>query len=146
MAEKVYLSSSDKETKEIAKTLINSLTEGTVICLVGSMAVGKTTFSQGIGSALGISRLISPTYMIMREYLISDHSFLKRLFHLDLYRLKSAEDIKAFDIDEIWNNPENLVLIEWPETLTDLLPTNRIDIFIKATGDTQREITITKHQ
>ncbi len=145
MEEKTFVTSSDTETQGLAKEIIDSLTAGTTIALVGPMAAGKTTFSQGIGESLGIPRIVSPTYLIMREYPVKDHPFLKRLFHLDLYRLSSAEEIKAFDIEEIWNQPENLVLIEWPEIIESLLPKNHIGINLKPTGPTQREIKITKH-
>ncbi len=142
--EEVFLTSSDRETKELAKKTIDSLTSGTVIALTGPMAAGKTTFTQGVGEVLGISRVVSPTYLIMREYSIEGHKFLKRLFHLDLYRISSVEEIRSFDLDEIWNQPENLVLIEWPEIEKSVLPKKRIDITIKSTGSDQREITIGK--
>ena len=143
--EETFLTSSSQETQDIAKNILSSLSSGTVITLTGPLASGKTTFSQGIGEALGIPRVVSPTYLIMREYSITNHPFLQRLFHLDLYRLNSVEEIKSFDLEEIWNQPENLVLIEWPENLLDLLPKKHLEVTFKSTGPTQREIKITKH-
>ncbi len=142
MAKETYVSDGDQETKQIAADLVNSLTSGVVICLEGSMAAGKTTFSQGVGEALNIPRIVSPTYMIMREYPVIGHSTIKRLFHLDLYRLNSAEEIKAFDLEEIWSQPENLVLVEWPEKFFDLLPKKRIEVKIKVVSDNERQIEI----
>jgi len=142
--EEKYLTTSPEETQEIAKNLVQSLTSGTTICLVGTLASGKTTFTQGLGQALGLSRVTSPTYMIMREYGVSGHSHIKRLFHLDLYRLNSAEEIKAFDLEEIWSDPQNLIVIEWPEKILEILPQKHYLINFKQTGDSQREISLFK--
>lgn len=142
--EKVYLTSSSEETQEIATNLVSGLSIGTTICLIGDLATGKTTFTQGIGESLGLKRLTSPTYMIMREYKVEKHQKIKRLFHLDLYRLNSKDEIKAFDLEEIWSDPENLIVIEWPEKILDILPKSHHLITIKQTGPTQREISIIK--
>ncbi len=145
MEKELYLSYSNEDTQELAQKLISNIKSGGVICLYGPMAAGKTTFTQGIGLSLGLSRVTSPTYLIMKEYLLVDHPFLKRLYHLDLYRIGASEEIKAFDLEEIWSNPENLVLIEWPEIIGDLLPDRRIDISIKPTSQNERQITINNH-
>lgn len=140
--EQLFVSSSTEETQDIASTLISNLEKGTTICLYGRLAAGKTTFTQGLAGSLGISRLVSPTFIIMREYPVTSHPVIKRLYHLDLYRLQSVEEIKAFDVDEIWSDPSNLLVIEWPEKFIDILPKSRIDIHFKATSDNQREIKI----
>ncbi|KKT29626.1 MAG: hypothetical protein UW41_C0003G0036 [Candidatus Collierbacteria bacterium GW2011_GWC2_44_18] len=143
--EQLFVSSSTEETQEIAYRLASGLKKGTTLCLYGSLAAGKTTFTQGLASFFGISRLVSPTFIIMRQYPVTLHPVIKTLYHLDLYRLNSVEEIKAFDVEEIWNDPTNLLIIEWPEKFVDILPKNRIDIFLKATGDNQREIRILTH-
>ena len=117
----------------------------TTICLYGALAAGKTTFTQGLASFFTIPRLVSPTFIIMREYPITNHPVIKTFYHLDLYRLGSIAEIKAFDVEEIWYDPTNLMVIEWPEKFIDILPQKRIDIFFKATGDDQREIKIVTH-
>lgn len=142
--EQLFVSTSSEETQAIAKDLVSQLDAGTTICLYGSLAAGKTTFTQGLASDLGVSRLVSPTFIIMREYPVNTHSVIKRLYHLDLYRLNSVEEIKAFDVEEIWADPSNLLVIEWPEKFIDILPKNRIDIHFKATSENQREIKIVK--
>jgi tRNA threonylcarbamoyladenosine biosynthesis protein TsaE len=143
--EQLFVSSSSEETQEIAVRLASKLEKGTTVCLYGSLAAGKTTFTQGIASFLGILRLVSPTFIIMRQYPVNSHPVIKTFFHLDLYRLDSVEDIKAFDVEEIWSDPDNLLVIEWPEKFTDILPAKRVDIFFKATADNEREIKIIDH-
>jgi tRNA threonylcarbamoyl adenosine modification protein YjeE len=140
-----YISTSYEETREIAQKFAEHLERGTTICLYGELAAGKTTFTQGIGEALGIKRLVSPTFLIMRQYPVTAHPVIKTLYHLDLYRLNSIEDIRAFDVEEIWSSPENLLVIEWPEKFADNLPKERFDIFFKANGDNERSINIIKH-
>jgi tRNA threonylcarbamoyladenosine biosynthesis protein TsaE len=142
--ENTFVSTSYEETREIAQKFAGKLEKGTTICLYGELAAGKTTFTQGIGQAFGIDRLVSPTFLIMRQYPVKDHPVIKTLYHLDLYRLSSIEDIKAFDVEEIWSSPENLLVIEWPEKLQESLPKKRFDIFFKANGDNEREIKIIK--
>ena len=143
--EETFISTSDQETQEIAQTLASKLKQGTTICLWGDLAAGKTTFAQGLAKYFGINRLTSPTFIIMREYPIKNNEVIKTIHHLDLYRLESKEDIKAFDIDEITADPSNLAIMEWPEKLGDYIPKKRIDVFLKATDDNEREIKMLKH-
>ena len=82
----------------------------------------------------------------MRQYPVTNHPVIKTLYHLDLYRLSSIEDIKSFDVEEIWSSPENLLVIEWPEKFVDNLPKERYDIFFKANGDNERQIRIQEHK
>jgi len=124
---------------------LEKIEKGTTLCLYGELAAGKTTFTQGIGKALGIERLVSPTFLIMRQYPVTNHPVIKTLYHLDLYRLESVEDIKAFDVEEIWSSPENLLVIEWPEKFKDYFPKERFDIFFKANGENERDIRIVSH-
>ena len=144
--ETTFISASYEETREIAKKFAQKLEKGTTVCLYGELAAGKTTFTQGIGQALGIDRLVSPTFLIMRQYPVTNHPVIKTLFHLDLYRLNSIEDIKAFDVEEIWSDPESLLVIEWPEKFKEYLPKTRYDIFFKANGENEREIKIHEHK
>lgn len=143
--EKVFVSSSVEDTQEVAREIVTGANSGGVICLFGALAAGKTTFSQGIGLALGVPRMTSPTFVIMRQYAITNHPIIKTLYHLDLYRLESPEDIKAFDLGEIWSDQSNLLLVEWPEKFLDYFPKKRIDVYFKETGLLQREIKIIKH-
>lgn len=140
--EQLFVTESREETQEIAAKVAASLLEGTTICLYGDLAAGKTTFTQGLASYFGINRLVSPTFIIMREYPVEGQTVIKRLYHIDLYRLNSVEEIHAFDIEEIWADKTNLVIIEWPEKFIDILPQKRIDIYLRANGENEREIKI----
>ncbi len=102
---------------EFARELLDNL-DGNCIALTGNLGAGKTRFVQEVAKNLDIKeRVISPTFVIMKEYkIISDKRF-KKLVHIDAYRLQSEDDLKVFKIKEILENSENLIFIEWPERL-----------------------------
>src|SRR3990167_5102830 len=107
----VYVTGSAEETKELAKEFAAKLKQGITLCLFGELAAGKTTFTQGLGEFFGIGRMLSPTYTIIRQYPLGEkHNHLRTLYHIDLYRLKSASEARSFDLSELWSDPANLVV------------------------------------
>ncbi len=139
---KKFVTKSAQETKSLAKKLAGKLPGGTIICLYGELAAGKTTFTQGLGEYFGIDRIISPTYIILRQY-PTNNKTIKRFNHLDLYRLSSYKEAKSFDLDELWSDKEALTVIEWPDRLEDHLPAKHLDINFSIISDNEREITLT---
>src|SRR3989344_8268701 len=114
MEKKIYLTSTDEDTRNLASKLTSQLVGGDVVLLFGPMGAGKTTFTQGIAASLGISRLTSPTYVILNQYPI-EHSSIKTLNHFDLYRLESEDQLKSVNFEETISDPESLSIVEWPE-------------------------------
>lgn len=131
-----------EESKSLARKFASSLPSGATICLYGDLAAGKTTFTQGLGEYFGISRMTSPTFIIMQQYPIGHKHHINYLYHLDFYRLSSLEEARSFDLEEIWADPKNLVVIEWPERISGHLPRIRYDIHFETISDTVRKITI----
>ena len=159
---KSFVSNSIIDTHHLAAELLKNLTTN-LICLYGDLGTGKTTFVQGLAKALGINhRIVSPTFVIVREYDIAassqppaastrqqetgnwmpDAGNWQQLIHIDCYRLDSAKDTKSFNPEEFWSDPKNLVVIEWAERIRDILPRKRIDIKFKYLSDKKREITL----
>lgn len=137
-----YISYSPQETQEIAGELAKTPGLGAVT-LTGDLGYGKTTFVQGFAKGLGIShRILSPTFIIMRTYDIPGSD--KRLYHIDLYRIKSTDDLKSLGIEEVLNDPKAIVIIEWPDKFIDILPQQRLDITFVYVSDSQRRINIKK--
>ena len=131
-------SKSLKDTKLLAYDFVRELKSGNVVALYGELGAGKTAFVQFVGEALGIKkRIISPTFILMRSYDISDKRFSK-LIHLDLYRTNSADELESIDLQEIMADKNNLVFIEWAEKAKDVLPSRRINIRISYEGKDQR--------
>lgn len=144
MAEKIITNSAE-ETKELAAKLVAELKTGAVITLEGDLGAGKTTFAQGVGEALGIKRMTSPTYTLIRDYPVEEKGFgIDRLYHIDLYRLETAEEVFQLGLNELWFSPKHLLLIEWPEKTGGILPTPRIEIKIKKMAGDKREIEINR--
>jgi tRNA threonylcarbamoyladenosine biosynthesis protein TsaE len=140
------ISPSSQETQNFAAKLLPNL-KANVICLYGDLGAGKTTFVQGLAKTLGIKqRIISPTFIIVREYKIPIYPLsmihYSLLIHIDCYRLESEVDAKSFNLQEIWSNPQNLVVIEWAERIKHVLPKPRIDIQFKYIDDDRREIAL----
>lgn len=127
---KKFITNSAQQTKQLAATLAERFKGGT-IALIGELGAGKTTFIQGFAKGLGIKdKIISPTFVIIRQH--------KNLYHVDLYRL---ENFKELGLEELLANPNNIVLIEWAEKLKDL-PKNAIKITIEKLAGDKRLITI----
>ncbi len=140
------ISTSPEETEEIARRLLSDLKKGDVIALHGDLGSGKTTFTQGIAKALGITRrVVSPTFLIRREYSIPNKNNIRRLYHLDLYRLQSAKEVEEIGIREIMNDPDALILIEWPEKITEILPNSTIHIIFEYIDEKTRKIIIKRN-
>jgi tRNA threonylcarbamoyladenosine biosynthesis protein TsaE len=116
-----------------------------ILCLWGELGSGKTTFVQGIARGMGITdRLLSPTFIIVRHYKIPQQSGL--LYHLDLYRMMTAEDVHSVGITDLFDDPQSVVIIEWPERLGDLLPKQRTDFFFATQADDTHIIEGSNHE
>lgn len=104
----------EEETIRAGEVFGGDLKGGDVVLLSGNLGAGKTTFIKGVARALNVpTRIISPTFVIARTHVALHHS-IKQVFHLDLYRLTSEEEVKNIDIKGMVDN-ESVVLIEWPE-------------------------------
>ena len=135
------ISNSEEETKDVASKLAQKYQNGGVIALFGNLGAGKTTFTAGFAQALGIkNRLISPTFILMREYPLPNKE--AKLYHLDLYRIESPEQIEDLGLKEIFENPKNIVLIEWAEKLANLPQNNLVKINFEYLSPYKRQIII----
>lgn len=110
---KALLSFSEEQTKKIAHDFAKKLDFPAIICLYGNLGSGKTTFTKGLGEALGIAGrdIKSPTYTFVREYRLPKLHF----YHFDWYRLKGEDGLMAHDLDEIFQKKNACIVIEWPE-------------------------------
>ena len=112
------VSNSLEETKTIAKLLAENIPIGKVIALIGNLGTGKTTFTQGFASAMGIKEKVgSPTFKLISEYTGKNGS----LYHVDAYRLDGAKEFLNIG-GEDYLYPENgITIIEWADLILDLL-------------------------
>lgn len=119
-------SGSAARTAELGALLAPLLRPGDVLPLWGEFGAGKTTFVQGVGRALGIGRpLVSPSFGLLHVY--RDGGL--PLYHLDLYRVGSAEEAEAFGVEEALGG-DGAALVEWPAVIEELLPRDRLDVYL----------------
>lgn len=118
------ITNSEQETYAWAKNFAQSLKGGEIICLSGDLGAGKTVFTKGLAKGLGVKKIVnSPTFVIMKIYPIADKKAkIKKLVHIDAYRLSSADDIKTIGVDEYFGRADTIVVIEWPEKIKKILP------------------------
>ena len=108
-----------------------------VIELIGDVGVGKTTLVRGIAKGLGIKEPItSPSFTISKAYACPDG---RTLIHYDFYRLNDP-GLMAEDLEENLKNENNIVIIEWSDSVKDILPKNHTIINIKYNDDGSREL------
>lgn len=124
-----------EEWKDIVNQIIPNL-QHNILLLKGNLGAGKTTFSQFLLKELGSSdEISSPTYSIVNEY----DTPKGKIFHFDLYRLKSVEEAYDFGIEEYLDNGY-LSIIEWPEIYTDELEGYDFHEMIITNTESGREI------
>lgn len=113
-------------TKHIAEIINKHLFSGMIICLDGDLGAGKTTLTQFISNYMGINEYVtSPTFNIIKEY----NSKIP-LYHMDVYRIESYYDMYDLGYEE-YINGDGVTIIEWSEKIKEILPKERISIYIK---------------
>ena len=139
------LTNSPQETQELGQKIANKLNSN-LVCLYGELGTGKTTFVQGFAKGFGIKdRILSPTFIMIRIYKIppENQKSHSNFYHVDLYRAKNEKDAKTIGLSELWQDPKNLVIIEWADRIKKILPKNRTDIYFKYLSKNKRKIKIT---
>lgn len=117
------ISRSEKETQAIAARIAKKLRGGETLGLIGDLGAGKTAFTKGLAEAFGIaSRIASPTFVVLKVYPVKKHPTIKRLAHVDAYRLKKADSLKAVGLEDYITDPETVTVIEWADTVAQILP------------------------
>ncbi len=134
----MYLSKTAQKTEEIAKKLAKHIEDTNVIYLYGDLGSGKTTFTKAFVEALGIDKfhVKSPTYTYIREYKLKD----RNIYHIDLYRIAELDELLFQEIEELTENPNNILIIEWADKLQTKLNAKSLDVYFKYVDENQREI------
>ena len=130
-----------EETFALGQKIGRAATPGQVYTLTGDLGVGKTVFTQGVASGLGITEPVnSPTFTIVQVYEEGRLPF----YHFDVYRIGDIEEMEEIGYDDYFFG-EGICLIEWAELIKEILPENRISITIEkdlSRGFVYRRITI----
>lgn len=125
--------------ESVAKEILE-VTKHSVICFEGEMGAGKTSLIRSILKELGYEEEISsPTFGIVNEYEIISGG--NKVYHFDLYRIENEDEL--FDLGfEDYLETSQLVLIEWPDIASNLLPNNRTVVKLNIVSNEERELTI----
>lgn len=133
------LTRSPKKTMELGRRLAKRLSRGDVVALYGELGSGKTTFTKGVGKGLAVKdsrRINSPTFVLIKEY-----KGRLPLYHVDLYRLDSLQDIEDIAVEE-YIYGDGVAIIEWAEKIKSILPKKHIAVRFKIKGENERDIEI----
>jgi tRNA threonylcarbamoyladenosine biosynthesis protein TsaE len=142
-----FLSKSVEETARIAQKFAPGLKpqeKAMVVGLYGELGSGKTTFMKYLAKSFGVKEIIqSPTFVIEKIYELFNQPF-QYLIHVDAYRIEKPEEMINLGWNKIVTNPKNLICIEWPERIAEILPKHIIIKFEHSEwkGETSRKITI----
>lgn len=121
------LSKSPEETLELGERIGSGLRDKDIVLLYGELGSGKTQLIKGICSALGVKQLVnSPTFIIVNEYDACDKN---NIYHFDLYRLKSVEEVIDIGLNDYLKN-RGIILVEWPELIEEILPAGTKKIYL----------------
>lgn len=119
-----------KDTETVGKIIARNLEKGTVLCLDGDLGAGKTTLTQFIAKEFGVNEYItSPTFTIIKEY-----QGKLPFYHMDVYRIDSEDDMYDLGYEE-YIYSEGITIIEWSNKIINMLPENRINIYIQSGND-----------
>jgi tRNA threonylcarbamoyladenosine biosynthesis protein TsaE len=135
---RIVVSHDEADTRALGAALAAVARAGDVLCLSGDLGAGKTQLAKGFGSGLGVHGIIaSPSFVLMNE-----HLGRLPLFHLDLYRLRDAEEAAEDGLlDE--READGVTIIEWAERLGGARPRSRLDVTFRGAGEEPRRIKLT---
>lgn len=124
---------------EAALQMINIIGDHNVVAFHGEMGAGKTTLIHAVCDQLGIKDVVSsPTFSIINEYRAASG---KKVYHLDLYRLKDEEEAIAAGVeDSLYSG--NLCLVEWPEKAPGIFPDDTVHCYLIPCGHNERKLQI----
>ena len=128
-------SSGPEETRRLGEALGRAAEAGDVVLLSGELGAGKTVFVQGIARGLEFQGPVSSKSFV----LLGEYAGRLTLYHADLYRLGSPDEVEELALEEI--SSDGVLVVEWPERGDGVLPEERLTLFFEVTGPETRRIT-----
>ncbi len=130
-------SASPEETRRLGERLAELLRAGDVVLLSGELGAGKTVFVQGIARRLGFEGSVSSKSFV----LLGEYAGRVKLYHADLYRLESPQEVEELALDEI--SADGVLVVEWPERAGDgVLPQDHLRIEFDVTAENSRVLRV----
>ena len=127
----------EADTIALARKLAAALRPGDVVLLAGGLGSGKTLFTSGLASGLGIEEtVVSPSFVLVRQY----RSGFMPLIHVDVYRLGSLNEFDDLDVFEL--AAEGVLVIEWGDAVESVMPSDVLRIEFAVESDESRILTM----
>ena len=128
---------SEQEMLTFGEDFAKKIQPPTVIELIGDVGAGKTTFVRGLAKGLGVKEPVtSPSFTISKQYALPDN---KRLVHYDFYRLPDP-GLMSEDLQENLTDENTITIIEWSDSVSNLLPKDKVIINIEYNEDGSRNL------
>ncbi len=112
------------QLEKFAKGFTSQLKGGDVVGLVGDLGAGKTTFTQHVAHELGVQKEVkSPTFILVREYSTGKNAAarnIRKMIHADAYRLDNEDELWAIGFDDMADDPQSVVFVEWADRVPSL--------------------------
>jgi len=135
----VTISMSEAETFHVGRALGESMPLPAHILLYGDLGAGKTSFTRGLAAGFGLQEtdeVSSPTFTLINEY-----SGRAKIYHIDLYRIETGH-LEGLGLDEIFDNPDAAVIVEWAERLGNFRTPGAVEVFLEYVDEGSRKIEI----
>jgi len=140
MTEFRFIAVSENATDQLGHLLADTLPDGTVIALIGTLGAGKTRLVQGVASAVGIpaDNVTSPTFVLVNEYTEGR----RPIYHFDTYRLHDEDEFLELGPEEYFDR-NGLTFVEWADRVERCLPLDYLKVQIEVLSENKREFIIT---
>ena len=129
-------------TDRLGQLLAESLPDGSVVALVGTLGAGKTKLVQTVAKYVGNveETIASPTFVLLHEY--DDGN--RPIYHFDAYRLETAEEFRRLNPDDYFEG-SGITFVEWADKFPQILPVNHLEIRIEPLDETSRRFHLIAH-
>ncbi len=137
---RTFQTDSPDATRAFARRLGALLVAGDVVCLIGDLGAGKTTWTQGLALGLGLlpeEPVNSPTFTLIAEH----WGGRIPLYHFDVYRLSDSSGLYELAFDE-YLDAGGVDVIEWADRIADALPPDRLEVHLSALAENVRQIAL----
>lgn len=139
----------EKMARDVAASLRSDRAAGKfpaalVLALYGDLGSGKTTFTKSFIAHFGVKETVtSPTFVIEKVYELPGTNYgWTHIIHIDAYRIEKSDELVNLGWREMANDPANLIIVEWPERIQDLIPNNAKEIKFEFVDENTRKITL----
>lgn len=140
-----FVCNTEEKLSDVVEELLKKIKRGdkaVVIGLYGDLGSGKTTFTKYLAKKMGVDEVItSPTFILQKRFDI-DFNFFKNMYHIDMYRFEAEEELKCLNWQETISNPDNIVIVEWPDKVPNTMPDDIIRLYFTTVDETTREVEV----